>query len=59
MTTLAEKIRPILTLEAAREWSEASDQFLFVTECIEACDLRWTDALVEYVEAQLETLLTA
>ena len=57
--TFAERIRPILTLENAQEWNSISDQFLFVCDRIEACDFRWTDARVEYVETKFEELLAA
>jgi hypothetical protein len=59
MTTFAEKIQPILTLQNAQEWATESERFLFVTSLIEECDLRWTPARVEYIETMFEQFLAA
>jgi hypothetical protein len=55
----SERILPILTLENAQKWNQISDQFLFVCDRIEACDLRWTEARVGYVETKFQELLAA
>ena len=48
-----------ITIDAARAYAAQTDQYVWVADLLEANDIRATEARINWVEGQFDTLLLA